>query len=519
MVRPTPRSPRPAALACVLVALALVSAACNSTNRLALDGAEKNRTDLVAGEADLGADAVTDTTSVAEAAAAAAAAAGIDPVTGKPRPAGPATAPGATTGGPGATVPLGGGPSAGFVGPGVTATEIKIGITLVEAGEIFGDVTGVPVDFGNTELQAQAVVDHVNKTGGIAGRKVVPVYYKFDLSRAGLSDGQSEQEACAKWTEDNRVFAGSNTVLARQSLLICLAKRGVPALHNGMPIDEDMLKSYRNFWYTSFGGSGLTLDRLAEKQVKAYAAQGFFGSNAVVGIEHFDDPAYKRVVDQVFRPQLAAVGVKRVVTAPAPRAGIEGASSYAINFRNEGVTHVLFFGEGGLYPLFFLRAAENQRYFPKYGLHTDHALAQLLQEGAPQTQLANANVIGWTPAVDVDGAHDPGPVSARNALCLDIQKKAGQDMSNRGALVTAIGYCEGLFLLKDALAPVREITVAGLAAGFAALGASYSSAGTFSTRFSAVRRDGVDAYRDMKFTPEPGCKCFTYTSAPKVFPG
>jgi len=500
-----------------LLALLLVSAACNSTNRLGIGGsdASKDARDLLVSGPEIDANGVTGSTVLNADGTTTVIGPDGAPVAGKP---GTKTAPGATAGsaGPGA-LPLGGGPSAGFVGPGVSATEIKIGLTLVEAGEIFGDATGVPVDFGNTEAQAQAVVDYVNKNGGIAGRKVVPVYYKFDLSRAGLADGQSEQEACAKWTDDNRVFAGSNTVLARQSLLICLAKRGVPAIHNGMPIDEKTLNDYRNFWYTSFGGAGLTLDRLAEKQVKVYASQGLFGPDAVVGIEHFDDPAYKRVVDEVFRPELAKVGVKKIVTQPAPRGGLE-ATSYVVNFKREGVTHVLFLGEGGLYPLFFMRAAEDQQFFPKYGLHTDHAMALLLQgqAGAPPQQLANANAMGWTPAVDVDGVHDPGPVSARNALCLDIQKKAGQDMSNRGALVTALGYCEGVFLLQQALAPVREITVAGLSAGMSALGTSFASAGTFATRFSPGRRDGVDAYRDVKYTI--GCGCFAYTSPVKGMP-
>jgi ABC-type branched-subunit amino acid transport system substrate-binding protein len=410
---------------------------------------------------------------------------------------------------------LGAAPSAGFVGPGVTASEIKIGLTLVQSGTIFGDVTGVPVDFGDTRAQANAAVDYVNKNGGIAGRKVVPVYYTFDLTRPGLSDGQSEQEACSAWSEDSRVFAGINTALARQALLTCLASRGVPAIHNGMPIDEQTLNKYRNYWYAGYGGAALTLDRLAEKQVKVFAQQGLFGKDAVVGIEYFDDPAYKRVVDEVFKPELAKVGVSKVVLQGAPRGGAE-ATSYVAAFRAAGVTHVLFMGEGALYPLFFMRAADSQRYFPKYGLHTDMSLGQLLQPGAPNTQLANANVFGWTPIVDVDNAHDPGPVSARNSLCIDIMRKAGQDMSNRGAATTALGYCDGLFLLQDALAKVTKVDVAGLASGMASLGTNYLSPGVFGTKFLANKPDGAEVYRDMTYTRD--CDCFRYVSGNKNFP-
>ncbi len=492
-----------------LLCLALLAAACGSTNnsqkaaktygKIGSDGVTK--LDANAQEAE------STTTLVAGA---------TGPTTTAATPKGASRTTKPSTGGNVEPPALGQAPSATFTGPGVTATEIKIGITLVQSGTIFGDVTGVPVDFGDTRAQANATVDYVNKNGGIAGRKVVPVYYTFDLARPGLSDGQSEQEACAAWTEDSRVFAGINTALARQALLTCLAGRGVPAVHNGMPVDEQTLNKYRNYWYAGYGGASLTLDRLAEKQVKVFAQQGLFGDNAVVGIEYFDDPAYKRVVDNVFKPELAKVGVKKVVLQGAPRGGAE-ATSYVASFRAAGVTHVLFMGEGALYPLFFMRAADSQQYFPKYGLHTDMSLGQLLQPGAPARQLANAKAFGWTPIVDVDNAHDPGPVSARNTLCYDIQRKAGQDMSNRGAATTALGYCDGLFLLQDALAKVAKVDVAGLASGMAGLGTSYVSPGVFGTKFLANKPDGAEVYRDIAFKTD--CNCFQYTGPKKNFPG
>ncbi|MEY2470552.1 MAG: hypothetical protein QOF21_3250 [Actinomycetota bacterium] len=485
-----------AALLCVC----LVGAACNSTNRLTTAAGKRSSTSLSGGaiESDASTTTITPEATAATTAAAATAATSTTRL---------------STGGSIVPPALGKAPSAGFTGPGVTAGEIKIGITLVQTGSVFGDVTGVPIDFGDTRAQANAVVDFVNKNGGIAGRKVVPVFYNFDLARPGLSDGQSEQEACSAWTEDSRVFTAINTSLARQALLVCLASRGVPAIHDGMPIDEQTLSKYRGFWYTGYGGAALTLDRLAEKQVKVFAQQGFFGDNAVVGIEHFDDPAYKRVIEEVFKPELAKAGVKKVVLQAAPRGGFD-ATPYVTSFRRQGVTHVLFFGEESLYALFFMRAAGVQAYKPRYGLHTGMAMGQLLQQAAPDAQLANSNAMGWTPVVDVDNAHDPGPVSPRNTLCIDIQRKAGQDMSNRSAAITAIGYCDGLFLLQDALAKVPRVDVAGLAAGITGLGRSYVSPGVFGTNFA--RPDGVDSYRDVQFSQD--CKCFQYVGPTKAFP-
>lgn len=480
----------------VLALAALVSAACNSTNRLVEAGpgdlTVRDGTNLPGDQA-----AIEDPTSSTVAAGGSTGA-----TVGGGGPA-PTSAPGATTRRP------------GRMGPGVTASEIAIGITLIAGGEAMGNLLGAALNFGDTRAQAMAVVDHVNSQGGIAGRRVRPVFYTFDLARVGLADGQSEQEACSAWTEDSKTFSVINVALARQALLACLAQRGVPGVHLGMPIDENTLKGYRDYWYSGYGGTGLTLDRLAEKQVKVLAARGWFGPNAVVGIEYFDDPAYKRVVDQQFVPLLKAAGVKKIVLQGAPRGGTE-ATSYVVRFRNEGVTNVLFLGEAALYPLFFMRAADTQGYRPKYALNTDQAPAASLQVAAPAGQLRNAIGMGWTPILDVDAAHDPGPVNANNSLCLDLMRRAGQDMASRQPQITALGYCHGLFWLRQALASATDITVGGLAQGVAALGTSFNSPGVYGTRYSATMHDGVDAYREFAF--QTGCNCFVYTSPPKRFP-
>ncbi len=73
----------------------------------------------------------------------------------------------------------------GQMAPGVTASEIKIGINLVKGGEAMGNLIGAALNFGDTEAQANAVVNYINSRGGIAGRKIVPVFYTFDLARLG----------------------------------------------------------------------------------------------------------------------------------------------------------------------------------------------------------------------------------------------------------------------------------------------------------------------------------------------
>lgn len=404
----------------------------------------------------------------------------------------------ASGGGGGGTTGSGGGPVAGGpTGPGVSADQINIGISLFKAGD-YGSAIGVGgIDFGNTNAQAQAVVDYVNANGGIAGRKVNPIYYTLDFGRPGLADGQSEQEACAKWTEDNKVFAVVNNVMARHALLVCLAKRDVLGVHDGMPIDEGLLAQYRNYYYSGMSGAGLLLDRQAFATADGLGQQGYF-KDAVVGIQHFDDPAYKRVVEEVYIPTLRRHGAQKFVLQAAPRGGADGAVAYASRFRREGVTHVLFLGEGGLYPLFFMRGAESQMYRPKYALNTDQQIV-VLQSGAPPEQLRNARGVGWAPYLDVANEHDPGPVSPAHTLCFEIMRAAGQNMADRGAQGTALAYCSGLFFLRQVINAAPSISSAGFAQVVAGLGKGYVSPGTFETFYSQARHDGVNAYREFAF--------------------
>lgn len=400
--------------------------------------------------------------------------------------------------------------------PGVTDDEIAIGISLFKVGNA-GASLGIDVSYGNTEAQAQAVVDWVNANGGIAGRTVRPVYYTVDFGRAGqVQDGQFEQEACAKWTEDDKVYAAINTTMARNNILTCLAERDVIGLHDGLPVDDALAKKYFEHFYTP---SGVTLDRTLAFQVKALGERGYF-QGAKVGMMYFNDPAYQRVVDEVFIPLVMSYGATDVVLQSAPRGGTQEAQLAVAAFQREGVTHVTFFGEAGLYPLFFMRAAENQVYRPQYFLNSNHQLLTL-ESGAPPQQLQNMIGQGWYPALDVTTANDPGPVSANNELCLQIQRDAGQDMSERGAYLTAHGFCSGLFFLRTVLGQVTELSTAGVTAVTSGLGGGFESPGVFATRINSNQHDAPSAYRDIKFQcASAGCGSgvFVYDSPATVMP-
>ena len=83
--------------------------------------------------------------------------------------------------------------------PGVTKDEIKIGVTYPDLDAI-RDVTDI--SHGDYKKTYNAVIDELNKQGGINGRKVVPVF--APINPIGTVPAQ---EACVKLTEDEKVFA------------------------------------------------------------------------------------------------------------------------------------------------------------------------------------------------------------------------------------------------------------------------------------------------------------------------
>lgn len=85
------------------------------------------------------------------------------------------------------------------LGTGVTPTTVKIGVALVDFSCIEQFVDSIRV---NQDRVYQAFIDDVNAHGGVAGRKIVPVYRSYCpiTSAAALT-------LCTQFTEDDHVFA------------------------------------------------------------------------------------------------------------------------------------------------------------------------------------------------------------------------------------------------------------------------------------------------------------------------
>ncbi len=96
-------------------------------------------------------------------------------------------------------------PTTGFtptdlsLGRGVTATTIKVGVALVDFDCIKQFVNSIRQD---QEAIYRAYIDDINAKGGIAGRKIVPVFHTFcPIGTTGTVT------LCTQFAQDDKVFA------------------------------------------------------------------------------------------------------------------------------------------------------------------------------------------------------------------------------------------------------------------------------------------------------------------------
>ena len=90
------------------------------------------------------------------------------------------------------------------VGPGVTDTTIKVGFITRKASTAAGGGGFKTPAQGDVNAQVNALVEYINKNGGLGGRKITSVLKEYDSSAASV---QKENDYCTAFTQDEKVFA------------------------------------------------------------------------------------------------------------------------------------------------------------------------------------------------------------------------------------------------------------------------------------------------------------------------
>jgi hypothetical protein len=181
------------------------------------------------------------------------------------------------------------------------------------------------------------------------------------------------------------------------------------------------------------------------------------------------------------------------------------ASSAVLEFKQKGVTHVLFVPSGGAIPLVFLPNAASQGWYPKYAFTTQDA-PDFIAQNFPAQQLAESMSVGWAP--DLDG--DTPPRNASFHRCQDALRQAGLPWDDN-----IQPFCDAFSFLHASLGTSGGVSIARLDSGAEALGTSFESPYVFGTRFIPGHHDGPAEARLMRYDAE--VSRFVYTGAPIRF--
>lgn len=434
---------------------------------------------------------------------------GLDPETGTPVAADEGSKPPASDDGGTITASA----------PGVTATKIYFGIPYAEAGPTNRAAFGTPLDV-DARKPYDAMIDHINNQGGLFGREVEPLYYELDTTSATPID-QQEQSACSHWTEDNEVFG----ILSGGNILrSCAEKAGaISTFPIGASLPEDF-QTYPHYFETS----GINLIRIGPLTITGLHRQNYFGKEPKIGFVVWDLPQYRDSLERGYLPALEDKGLE-IATEPAyvsapQTAGDLAATSADVNsavlrFQTQGITHVLLLdGEAGLcggacLGTLFLRRADSQEYYPRYGFNGNNQAKIGQEQGLyPERQLRRSVVVEWA---DADASYDEGTrLNTARERCYTLMREAGVPLDNANRQGYARFACEQFwfFQLIESILGQAPLTSDNFMVGVNKVGWGFQSPNAYGVHYSSTQHDGLAAARNMKFVDS--CTCYQWTSDP-----
>ena len=165
-------------------------------------------------------------------------------------------------------------------------TTIKIGVNhAAPLGPAYAAVGfGGSAEGTDERPITEALVKYLNAHGGIAGRKIDPIYYEYDAVTGGTWDSPRPRAACDQFNNDDKVFAViSGHVGQTDSLLDCLAKGKTPLVtQNQWPYDGKYYTDYKNYLYQP---GRMRPERWMPQYIAGLEKNGFFtGSGIKLGV-------------------------------------------------------------------------------------------------------------------------------------------------------------------------------------------------------------------------------------------
>jgi ABC-type branched-subunit amino acid transport system substrate-binding protein len=393
------------------------------------------------------------------------------------------------------------GPTSGF---GFTATKAFLGVEYIDGGDAFLASAGYSsLTTGDAQALVNTIAADINRKGGVLGRRLVPVFQKTDAATGSSNPGTTAQAACAKFTQDDKVFA----VVLASPAQACLAKSKVMSMYFSNNVDDEELNKTAPYTRRP---TAYSFTQLIPLLINRLVAHRYLTKDSKVGILWPQEPTNsgERIVTDLKR-QLTSRGFQ--VTADygydfSSAVAAAGSSPNAVlPFRSAGVDRVISVDASVAY---FMTAAEQQGYRPRYALNSNLNLASVMESVPPPRQLEGAVGVGWQPINDVAPANrDLSPPGF--ASCKKYMNDSGQNPTGFALAILTL-YCDSVRLALYAAQSGGGFDSQSLQLGLASKGTSYPSASVLKTAFSDRRMDGARGARDIAFVS--GCRCFKYLS-------
>ena len=384
---------------------------------------------------------------------------------------------------------------------GITADTVKVGFFLIDFGkanDLGASVAGY--DPATQERYARAFVDEANATGGIGGRRLVPVFRKVDILSL-----QSMRDACVSFGQTDRVFAvGQVLGVYGDPILVCAQQQKLPFLANDGAASSYYSQS-RNYVITTQPSTLRTNLNMVRELARLGELKG-----KKVGVVYYDGYLLsdnQKMLGELRRNNVDVVeGQLSLETAQALRQ----LPVIARDFCDKGVDLVLL----GTNKLFAERFVQNVDQNPGCALtyavsDFDFAMAgDSFISGMPASFFRRALSVTASRVGEGRVGIAEQPAAAR---CRGIaDKRAGTRLDRNSATNTnyfnATAICQIVQLLRDGMVragtnPTRESFVQAVQG----LGA-FENAGYGPSSFRPGRSDSTDAVRISQAFGD--CKCW-----------
>ena len=377
-----------------------------------------------------------------------------------------------------------------------SSCTVKIGVIFAGGGSQAANEKGsgefeASATDKQTEDMNQIAFDDVNKNGGIGGCQAEPVYAITSIASNDFA-GQAQQ-ACAKFTQDEKVFAVVGATIPDGLTTSCLVKAKTPVLLQGGQPVVDYAKAPKLLYNIT----GVGLGRM-NSLIPVWQGKGLLKKGTKVGIVWVDDPGgvQRTLVNKIWKPQLQKMGLT-VTDFSLPfvngnnqiSTSISQMSSAVLQFKNAGITEVI--ATDAIPAFLFPIQANSQSYKPAILVSDAGGSPTALTGVIPQDTMGLIRSIGWSRA-DWDSTTVKNPAVKTNAAtqhCDSIYQGVSLPAAQNG--VPPYGMCDAMSFFQQALKG-KKPTVDNLQKGVDALGTSFVAASALGpTKFGKGQHDGV----------------------------